>query len=68
MECLVPLAHSALLSHESLTNRSFTAAAAAARYDPKQIIITENGVSAPKEDSMTVQQATRDDFRVNYYK
>uniref|UniRef100_A0A383WHZ0 beta-glucosidase n=1 Tax=Tetradesmus obliquus TaxID=3088 RepID=A0A383WHZ0_TETOB len=38
------------------------------RYDPKQIIITENGVSAPKEDSMSVQQAIRDDFRVNYYK
>ncbi|WIA44472.1 hypothetical protein OEZ86_007218 [Tetradesmus obliquus] len=38
------------------------------RYDPKQIMITENGVSAPKEDSMSVQQAIRDDFRVNYYK
>eukprot|EP00882_Tetradesmus_deserticola_P021744 GHRQ01023541.1.p1 GENE.GHRQ01023541.1~~GHRQ01023541.1.p1 ORF type:complete len:292 (+),score=51.76 GHRQ01023541.1:234-1109(+) len=38
------------------------------RYDPKQIMITENGVSVPKEGNMTVQQAIKDDFRVNYYR
>jgi hypothetical protein len=31
-------------------------------------VITENGVSAPKEQDMRVQDATRDSFRVDYYR
>jgi hypothetical protein len=29
---------------------------------------SENGVSAPGEAEMPVEQAVRDDFRVDYYK
>eukprot|EP00879_Flechtneria_rotunda_P008056 GHRR01008439.1.p1 GENE.GHRR01008439.1~~GHRR01008439.1.p1 ORF type:complete len:521 (+),score=119.18 GHRR01008439.1:997-2559(+) len=38
------------------------------RYHPAEIIITENGVSAPGEAAMPVQQAIRDKFRVDYYR
>eukprot|EP00878_Enallax_costatus_P009751 GHUV01010184.1.p1 GENE.GHUV01010184.1~~GHUV01010184.1.p1 ORF type:complete len:541 (+),score=93.23 GHUV01010184.1:583-2205(+) len=38
------------------------------RYHPKEIAITENGVSVPKEGDMTVQEAIHDKFRVDYYR
>lgn len=40
----------------------------ACRYHPAQIVITENGVSVPKEQDMRVADATRDSFRVDYYR
>jgi hypothetical protein len=42
-------------------------AVASARYKPSEIVITENGVSAPKEQLMTTAEAIRDSFRVNFY-
>jgi beta-glucosidase/6-phospho-beta-glucosidase/beta-galactosidase len=38
------------------------------RYHPAHIVITENGVSVPKEQDMRVADATRDSFRVDYYR
>lgn len=38
------------------------------RYHPQHIVITENGVSVPKEQTMRVGDATRDAFRVDYYR
>jgi hypothetical protein len=48
--------------------RCFLHAACGCRYHPGHIVITENGVSAPKEQNMRVQDAIRDSFRVDYYK
>lgn len=37
------------------------------RYQPRRIIITENGVDVPKEGSMSATQAVDDTFRQQYY-
>lgn len=36
-------------------------------YQPQEVWVTENGVSAPGEAGMGIDQAVRDEFRVNYY-
>lgn len=38
------------------------------RYHPTHIVITENGVSVPQEQNMRVADATKDAFRVDYYR
>lgn len=38
------------------------------RYDNPPIYITENGVDVPGENDMTLEDALKDEFRVNYYK
>lgn len=38
------------------------------RYSPSDVVITENGVSVPKEQDMPVAKAVRDGFRLQYYK
>ena len=38
------------------------------RYTDAPIIIFENGVSVPKENTFPIAQAVHDQFRVNYYK
>ena len=38
------------------------------RYNPGEIAVTENGVSAPGEDSKTPEEAVKDTFRVDFFK
>lgn len=38
------------------------------RYDPKEIRVTENGVSDPGESNMQRQDAMHDKFRVDYFR
>lgn len=38
------------------------------RYHPAHIVVTENGVSVPSEQTMRVEDATKDAFRVNFYR
>lgn len=37
-------------------------------YNPGEIAVTENGVSAPGEDAKTPEEAVKDTFRVDFFK
>jgi beta-glucosidase len=38
------------------------------RYRPSEIFVTENGVDVPGENSMSMEQALNDQFRINYFR